>query len=83
MRKAKEQDEKLAMLSSENDKLEEKSNYYRRVASSLSEENNTLKGQLEDKEKLLYMLKEAKKLLNGDDDLEYNSFDDTFYGKVA
>lgn len=83
MRKAKEQDEKLAMLSSENDKLEEKSNYYKRVASSLSEENNTLKGQLEDKEKLLYMLKEAKKLLNGDDDLEYNSFDDTFYGKVA
>lgn len=83
MRKAKEQDEKLAMLSSENDKLEEKSNYYKRVASSLSEENNTLKGQLEDKDKLLYMLKEAKKLLNGDDDLGYNSFDDTFYGKVA
>ncbi len=83
MRKAKEQDEKLTMLSSENDKLEEKSNYYKRVASSLSEENNTLKGQLEDKEKLLYMLKEDKKLLNGDDDLEYNSFDDTFYGKVA
>ena len=83
VRKAKEQEEKLNALASENDKLEEKASYYKRVASSAVEENNKLKGQLEDKDKLLYMLKEAQKLLNGDNDLDYNAYDDNFYGKVA
>lgn len=82
VRKAKETEEKLNAIASENDKLEEKSNYYKRVATSLADENSSLKNQLEDKDKLLYMLKEAKKLL-GDEENRYDFENEDFLKRIA
>ncbi len=76
VKKVKEYEDKINSLVKELDESESKCNYFKRVAVTLADENKALKANLEDKNKLLDMLKEAKKLLNGEDDLKYDFGDD-------
>ena len=71
------------MLNKENNELEEKGNYYKRAAASLATENSNLKAQLEDKDKLLDMLREAKKLLNGEAEPRYDFDEDNVFRRIA
>lgn len=83
LRKAKEQEEKINALNEVNDKLEDKSNYYKRAAVTLSDENKSLRVQLEDKDKLLEMLNEAKKLLNGEEEPKYDFDEENVFRRIA
>ena len=82
-RRNKELEEKNNILNKENNELEEKSNYYKRAAASLATENSNLKAQLEDKDKLLDMLREAKKLLNGEAEPRYDFDEDNVFRRIA
>lgn len=82
-RKAKELEERMSSLTRENSELEDKSNYYKRVAVTLADENKGLKKQLEDKEKLLGMLNEAKKLLSGDNEPRYDFDDENIFKRIS
>ncbi len=83
VKKNKELEDKLTSLNRENTRLEEVSSYYKRAATTLVEDNNNLKAQLADKDKLVDMLKEAKKLLNGASEPRYGFDDENFFRRIA
>ena len=82
VKKSKDLEDKVTDLSRDNTRLEEVSSYYKRAATTLAEENHNLKSQLEDKDKLLDMLKEAKRLLNGDEP-KYDFDDENNFRMIA